>query len=163
MGLSLALDVLIALLLAATIWYAVVLNRRLREFREDREKLEALAGSFNDATTKAEASIKKLKGSTDIVGATLGAELEKAESLRDDLAYLVDRGASIADRLEGGIRASRDKPETGPKTTSKTGSRTDMEIGEDGVDTRRSRGGRTDEDAKSEAERELLKALQSVR
>ncbi|MEK9673505.1 MAG: DUF6468 domain-containing protein [Rhodospirillaceae bacterium] len=100
----LVLDMVLALLLAVMIWYSVILNRRLNKFRGNRDQMEKLATTFNEATTRATASIGDLKIASD----ALQDQLAKAESLRDDLVFLVDRGTIAADRLEDNVRVARD-------------------------------------------------------
>ena len=97
MPLSLILDIVLAVLLIVTIGYAVVLNRRLGALRHNKEELERLARGFVETTSRAESGIGELKSMTDI----LQERIERAESLRDDLVFLTDRGNTAADRLEG--------------------------------------------------------------
>jgi hypothetical protein len=79
--------------------------------------------------------------------------IDKAEILRNDLQFLIDRGTSTADRLETVVRSSREKsfPDAPPalKRKERAGA-----SGDDDTD---------DGAAKTEAERELLRALQSAR
>lgn len=103
MSYSLVLDVLMALLLVITIGYAVVLNKKLGSLRNDKAELEKLAMSFANATIRAEESIGKLKSTTDVLQGSMG----KAQALRDDLAFLIDRGDRAADRLEDHVRSAR--------------------------------------------------------
>lgn len=97
---TLALDVVLALLMSGTIGMAAVLNRRLSEMRQHRQQLELLANTFRDATGRAEEGINTLKVSSE----HLQAQLTKANTLADDLRYLIERGDSTADRLEAGVR-----------------------------------------------------------
>ncbi len=76
-----ALDILIALLLACTIGYAFVLNRRLSELKRDKTHLERLAASFNDATARAEEAVAKLRVATDDVVQTLQNGISEAARL----------------------------------------------------------------------------------
>ena len=101
-------DIIVALLLIATIGYAAVLNRRLAVLREDRAKLEELIQGLNVASVNAQSGIAGLRKATDDVGRDLEKELAASRSLRDDLHYLIERGGAVADRLEGSIRARRD-------------------------------------------------------
>ena len=78
---ALILDILIAILLIATIAYAVMLNRRLSDLRKDQTELEQLAQSFNDATIRAEESIHKLTGSAEDMKRDVNETLKKAEAL----------------------------------------------------------------------------------
>lgn len=95
MQIAFVLDIIIAVLLVLTITYAVRLNQRLGQLRKDKNELQELAKTFADATIKAEAGIEQLKISSD----ELQIDFKKAEALRDDLAYLVDRGGRTADQM----------------------------------------------------------------
>ena len=160
---------------------------------------------------RAEAGIPKLKKATHEANSALQDRVEKAHSLRDDLAFMIERAEEMADRLEGAVRVGRTdnnqpaaaSPPTRPvaplparsampdpsvaaRTLAGAAMATD---GEDELDLRAAIGaaraeakvsgnreegpvfGRArpvadtlvDEDERSEAERELLKALQSAR
>jgi HAMP domain-containing protein len=145
--LSFALDILVAALLAVTIVFAAVLNRRLGKLRSDRHELEKMAAGFQQATAHAEDSIGKLKISTE----TLQERIDKAQSLCDDLVFLIDRGGATADRIESEVRATRkhrDAPGAKPFSPAAKP---------------RANGNRADGLPKSEAERDLLNALRSER
>jgi len=100
MPISLMLDIIIAVLLVLTIAYAMRLNQRLSQLRSDKNELMKLAKTFAEATVRAEASIQKLKVSS----AALKSDVAKAEALKDDLAYLVDRGGRTADEMVDTVR-----------------------------------------------------------
>lgn len=111
---TLALDVVLALLMSGTIGMAAVLNRRLCEMRQHRQQLELLASTFRDATGRAEEGISTLKISSE----NLQEQLAKANSLTDDLRYLIERGDNTADRLEAGVRgraSAESKPMAGAR------------------------------------------------
>ena len=101
------LSILVVLLLCATLFHAVRLERRLGVLRRDRAALEALVKGFNDATIRAEAATARLRGAAEGAGKALGMQLEGGESLKSDLAFLIERGESLADRLDSGVRAAR--------------------------------------------------------
>ena len=105
MEISLILDLILVIFLAITIGYAIILNKRLGSLRKDKNLLEKIALNFHDSTERAEQSINRLK----ISGESLKATIGKAETLRDDLVFLSERGGRAADRLENAIRSSRDK------------------------------------------------------
>ena len=111
---SLIVDLFVAILLVVTIGYAIVLNRRLGKLRGDKAELEKLAATFGESTVRAEESIEKLRNTADM----LQDRMEKAEALRDDLAFLIDRGGQAADKLEDLVRATRDKVGIGPRSVS---------------------------------------------
>lgn len=149
MSFSIALDIIVAVLLAITIGYGVVLNRKLGNLRSFKTELKSLSSKFGDATARADESVGKLKKTAN----GLHDSIDKALSLRDDLVFLVDRGDSTADRLEDVVRAARKDSPAVPEL-----------MVEDSV---QENGGAEDEDGgtlpRSDAERELLKALQSTR
>jgi hypothetical protein len=87
------LDVVIVLLLVPTIVYAVMLNRKLETLRRNREDLAKMIGAFQEATARA---------------------MEKAQTLRDDLAFMTERADSMANRLEAQLREARGAARPGP-------------------------------------------------
>lgn len=101
------LDVVVIVLLVPTIIYAVILNRRLAALRRSREELSKVVASFNEATMRAEAGIPKLKKATTEANHTLKERVDKAQTLRDDLAFMIERAEELAGRLEGAVRAAR--------------------------------------------------------
>lgn len=173
---SLIIDIFLAVLLLITIGYAVVLNKRLGTLRRDKAQLEKLSVSFVASTVRAEESIEKLVSISDI----LQDKMQSAQGLRDDLAFLIDRGGQAADKLEEFIRESRNMVGVGsPSVQDKSiqesaqGPLTDPEplkadprplkadpIDAPGSETVASKaGGR---ELRSEAEQELLKAIRSA-
>jgi hypothetical protein len=103
------LDIVVILLLIPTIIYAVILNRRLTALRRSREELSKVVSSFNEATMRAEAGIPKLKKATTEANHTLKDRVEKAQTLRDDLAFMIERAEEMAGRLEGAVRTARNE------------------------------------------------------
>ena len=166
MDYKLILDLIIAVLLAATIAYASILNGKLNQLRKNRDDLAKLVAAFNDATARAEAGIPKLKRASEEASSTLIDRVEKAQSLRDDLAFMIERADAMANRLEGSVRSARGEAKPAPAPAQGTSMPPRMRpspavppLGaglttddNDGLD-----------DDRSEAERELLRALQAVR
>ncbi len=172
MTLSLGLDIAFAVLLVITIGYAIVLNRKLGNLRRHKEELEQLAATFSQSTARADDSIQRLKRTTD----ELQRGIEKAQGLRDDLTFLIDRGSLAADRLEDGVRGARNKSEEFKSDMPRKPTEP-VETISDAVDARRSDptaginivGGsdvESEEDLakqKSQAEKDLIDALRQVR
>ena len=154
---ALIIDVVVAILLVVTIIYAVGLNRRLTAMRRDRAKLEKIANEFAQSTARANDSITHLKSTNE----ALQRQLDTAQSLRDDLAYLLDRGEKSADRLEDLVRAARDKVGVAPPSqaaemasAAQTAPASTREpVGEPE---------QADSSVQSEAEQALLRALRSA-
>lgn len=112
-SLPLIADLTVAVLLLATIAYVAVLNRRLGLLRDDKAQLEQLIQGLNTAAASAQSGITELREATNEVGRDLDKKVTVGQALRDDLNYLIERGGSLADRLEGTIRARR--TETPPR------------------------------------------------
>jgi hypothetical protein len=107
------IDIIVIALLVPTIAIAVLLNRRLAALRSNKAELDALIQSFNDACARAEAGVRTLRTATD-EATRLQQYLTRSQTLRDDLSYLLDRGTSLADRLEGGVRTARSEVPSSP-------------------------------------------------
>ncbi len=107
---TMAADGVVAILLVATIIYAAVLNRRLGLLRSDKAELQSLVQSFAAASQQAEAGVAGLKSAAEEIGRKLEKKIEQAQSLREDLTYMLERGGLVADRLEATIRARREEP-----------------------------------------------------
>jgi hypothetical protein len=101
------LEALLLVLLAATLLYAVRLERRLGVLRRDNAALEALVAGFNEATARAEASTARLRAAAEGAGQQVAAQTEAAERLRGDLVFLIERGEALADRLDARVREAR--------------------------------------------------------
>ena len=169
MAFSIALDLLVAGLLLITICYAMVLNKKIGNLRRDKTELQKMAAAFNTATTKADKSLKNLKNTAE----DLGDRIEKAQSLRDDLMFLTERGSTAADKLEGLVRTARDQVQSKNEQRSNKFSAADLAASNDGVadfPKRPEPRKNSDENkrrppvvTRSDAERELIQALQLAR
>lgn len=101
------LEIVLMVLLAATLFQAIRLERALGVLKRDRASLEALVAGFNISTNQAESGIQRLRAAADGTGRQIEAQLTKSISLKDDLAFLTERGDRLADRLESLVRAAR--------------------------------------------------------
>ena len=143
MNFTLVLDVVLIGLLAVTIGYAIALNRKLTQLRRNKSELQQLVGTFTQATLKAEDSIGRVVTGSE----ALRERMNKAQGLRDDLAFLIERANSAADRLEAGVRATRPKAPAAPAPGATVARISDSE---------------DDIEPRSDADRELLKAIRSA-
>lgn len=148
MNISLLLDGLLVALLAATLVYAVILNRRLLSLRKEKNGFEKMLADFNASTLRAEESIHRLKTVADVSSKELQRQTSLARSLRDDLSFLADRGETLADRLEHATRKNKN-----PKTATVT------KIAKAAPKPAAA----PLKETKSMAERELIEAMQSLR
>ncbi|MEX0692915.1 MAG: DUF6468 domain-containing protein [Rhodospirillales bacterium] len=158
---TLIVDIAVAVLLMVTIGYAITLNKRLNRLRRDKKDLETLARTFGESTMRAEDNINHLR----TIAQALDIQMERAQSLRDDLAFLTDRGGSTADRLEELVREARDGLGVAPKPP-RSGSvepRKSPTVAQQGEPARpRASSDDSGIEPRSEAERELLRALRDA-
>lgn len=133
-------------LLALTLVHAVRLERALNAMRRDRGELEGLLQGLDEASRQALGGVDGLRASADQAARSLVQRTETADTLRGDLTYLIERAESTADRLEALVRVSR-TPDAAPARPAPA--IPDRAEGETGL--------------RSQAERDLLKALRGAR
>lgn len=107
------LDVLVAVLLVVAIGAAFVLNRRLAAFRAARSDFEQFIERFNTAAARAESSVNALKITSDATGRALQQTVVRAQALRDEMAFLIERAEPMIDRLTTAHRAAADTARPG--------------------------------------------------
>jgi hypothetical protein len=122
-GMEWTLEIVLVVLLGATLFQAIRLERALGVLKRDRASLESLVVGFNTSTHQAENGIQRLRAAADGAGRQIESQLAKSVSLKDDLAFLTERGDRLADRLDTLVRSARplaqDRQETGtPKGAS---------------------------------------------
>jgi uncharacterized protein YlxW (UPF0749 family) len=106
-GMEWTLEIVLVVLLAATLFQAIKLERALGVLKRDRASLEALVVHFNRSTHQAESGIERLRAAADGAGRQIESQLAKSVSLKDDLAFLTERGERLADRLDSLVRSAR--------------------------------------------------------
>lgn len=103
---GLIIDVVVIALLAATIFYALRLERRLANVRDAQSAFADVIRELNGAAHRAEAGIQGLKAAATSSGQTLDDKIKRARALADELGLLLQSG----DRLGQRIEASRPQP-----------------------------------------------------
>ena len=115
--LELALDALLAI----TLCYCVVLERRLAAVRKGQEGLSRTIGELNMAISGAGASLRALKAAAGEAAQTLDERLKRARLHIDELSVLTASGERIAQRMEGAAtnpRVAREIPDMPLPSTS---------------------------------------------
>jgi len=97
--LPLVLDGLLVVLLLATIVYAMILNRKLNRLRGNHDEMEVFVDKLNVACARAEAATAGLRSAGENGKTVFRDAATKAEALRDELAFLVERADIVAGRL----------------------------------------------------------------
>ena len=149
-------------LLVATLVHAVRLRQALAILKHDRGPLEELMRAFAVSTREAQTGVDQLRQTADGAGRRIAQQIETANALRDDLAYMTDRAERPADRLDLAVRGSRPydlprpvessgrpTPQIQAGFTAITGGRDAGELQEAGGPIK----------VRSQAERDLMQAL----
>ena len=144
-GMEWLLELALVVLLAATLFHAVRLERALGVLKRDRVALQELVDGFNTSTRQAEIGVERLRAAADGVGQQIAHQVDAALSLKDDLILLIERGDRLADRMEGLVHAGRPLAAESPHLT--------VVAEADPAEPR----------VRSQAERDLLKALRMAR
>lgn len=102
MPISLIVEILLSLLLVATLGYCALLERRLAALRSGQDGLKETIGELNGAIANAGSSMRLLKAAAAGAAETLDERLVRARGLADELSLLMVSGERIADRIERG-------------------------------------------------------------
>jgi hypothetical protein len=130
------------------------LERRIALLRREGSGLAEGAEGLVQATSAAETALARLRATAEGAGRTVAERVAVAEKLRDDLAFLVERAETLADRLDGLVRDARPLAAEAPATPSApTGPAAPAVPAAGGSAVA----------ALSQAERELLRALKGLR
>ena len=100
LDLNLIFELVLAGLLVATIAYAAILDRKLGAIRKSKTEMESLIKDFAESTVKAEQGLAELRQHAGSSGQELQHQVDGAAKLLTDLKFLVERGETLADRLE---------------------------------------------------------------
>jgi hypothetical protein len=106
MAIAFYVEVALEVLLAATLCYCVILERRLAQVRKGQEGLGRSIGELNMAIAGAGASLRALKAAAGEAAGTLDERLKRARLHIDELSVLAGSAERIADRIERGVSAA---------------------------------------------------------
>lgn len=122
MGFSLGMMVegSVAILLAVTIGYCAILNRRLKRLHSDRETLAKMVGDLVQATGLANSAIRELKSTALEADAKLGEQLEEAARLERELHAQVSNGSQLVEKIARITVAARGQPQPETAAVAKT-------------------------------------------
>jgi hypothetical protein len=101
------LELALEVLLAFTLGYCMILERRLAAVRKGQEGLKRHIGELNMAIAGAGASLRALKAAAGEAAHTLDERLKRARLHIDELSVLTASGERIAQRMESAAAAPR--------------------------------------------------------
>lgn len=90
----------LCILLAATLVYCLVLERRLKAVRQGQEGLNAMIGDLNVSLATAGASLRALQAAAGTVGEQLDKKVAGARAAIDELGLVTASADRIAQRME---------------------------------------------------------------
>jgi hypothetical protein len=120
MNLTLIVEIALTVLLAATLVYCALLERRLAALRKGQDGFKETIGELNLAITSAGASMRLLKTAAAGASETLDERLSRARGLIDELALLTSSGERIAVRIERGAAVPSERPNPVPDRSRAT-------------------------------------------
>jgi len=106
-SLTFYLELGLEILLALTLCYCVILERRLAAVRKGQEGLSRTIGELNMAISGAGASLRALKAAAGEAAQTLDERLKRARLHIDELSVLTASGERIASRMESAAASPR--------------------------------------------------------
>lgn len=107
MVVNLLVNIIMAVLLAVTISYCWMLNRRIKILQDSKSELSQLLKHFDESTQRASESIIALQSASKKIGENIQMRIDKANYLLDDLAFMLDKGSKLSDQLEANMAVSR--------------------------------------------------------
>jgi hypothetical protein len=111
---ALIIESLVAILLALTIGYCILLNKRLTRLKADEQTLKATISELITATEIAERAIAGLKLTVRDCDQNLGERLRTAERFSADMERQLMAGEEVLHRLVRIVSASRGEPVAAP-------------------------------------------------
>lgn len=104
---NMLINAIIIVLLAVTIGYCWLLNRRIKILQDSRSELALLLKHFDESTQRASDSIIALQTASRKIGENIQHRIDKANYLIDDLNYMIEKGNKIANQMEAGFAVGR--------------------------------------------------------
>ena len=115
---SLIFDVVLAVLLAVMIFYAVRLNQRIALLRNQEADMQQMITQFNESSAIAQDSAQRLRSAGTEAEFGVKAAIAKGMALRNDLELLLDQAELLVDRMDDARTQSpppRPSPTPAPK------------------------------------------------
>ncbi len=161
--LSLFVNIFMAGLLSATLWYCWRLNNRIKLLQDSRSELAKIIREFDASTQRATQSIADIHAATARLSDNIQHKIDKANYLATDLELMIERGNKIIGGNRSGEippRAPREMPRSTPVESSPVPSRAALEKAH-GVDIKESTGEPPRRRLRSRAEQDVVSLLKS--
>ena len=149
---------IVGILLAATLGFCFVLNRRIAALRRVSAEMVKLISGFESSIELARESVQALKQVAGDTGAELQEKLEAATALRDELAFLTGMTLSELGRLREDLKIEDESAEESGEEIPADASDEEFIGSPNCISDEHS-----PMTARSDAEKELAQALRQVR
>ncbi len=110
MSLGMIVETSVAVLLAVTIGYCVILNTRLKRLHADRDSLQKIVADLMQATGLANHAVMELKTAALEADTKLSERLEQAAALEKSLVANVGTGSQLIERIARITAAAKTQP-----------------------------------------------------
>ena len=110
LSLGMVVEASVAILLAVTIGYCVLLNARLKRLHADRGTLQKMVGDLIQATALANAAVMELKTAALEADTKLSGRLEEAAKFERSLEDNVSNGAQLIEKIARITAAAHSQP-----------------------------------------------------
>src|SRR5208282_4592625 len=120
MNLALTVEIALTVLLAATLVYCAILERRLAALRKGQDGFKETIAQLDASIASAGTSMRMLKSAATGAAETLDERLARARNLIDELSLLAISGERIAERIERSATVQMERarpPITGGRAT----------------------------------------------
>ncbi|HEY5338703.1 MAG TPA: DUF6468 domain-containing protein [Rhizomicrobium sp.] len=107
MNISLIVEIVLSVLLTATLAYCMLLERRLSALRKGQDGLKDTIVHLNEAIVSAGSSMRMLKSAAAGAAEALDERIARGRGLADELSLIVSSGERIAERMDRGTPSSR--------------------------------------------------------
>jgi hypothetical protein len=105
--LPLLIESIVAILLAVTVAYCIMLDQRLKRLRADEQSMRQTVVDLGLATERAERAIDALRGTLSTFDQTLSERLRTAEAKSGDLLEQIRSGDEVLDRIVQVVSVAR--------------------------------------------------------
>lgn len=110
------INIAILVMLAVMIGYCIVLNRRLKAFRNIKQEMADIINQLNASTSHAQKSIAEFKNVVFEEEKKLAKKLREASEMADELDMINQTGTNLADRIEQGLTGDRKSKQDNART-----------------------------------------------
>jgi hypothetical protein len=111
MTFSVILELGLCFLLALTLIYCIVLERKLANLRKGQSALKTTFRDLNIAIENAGAALHALKATAGSAAETLDERIRRARGAADELSVLTASGERIAERFDRAVRPQNPAPQ----------------------------------------------------